>query len=105
MDAENNNPQLTNQTFNYKTTLVSIGAGGCAGMSIDFALYPVDTIKTRIQASSKNIDYQKTALDVSKYRGALTAMLASFPCAGMFWLSYEYSKYQLRGCNNLTFNQ
>ena len=42
---------------------------------------------------------------MSKYRGALSAMLASFPGAGMFWLSYEYSKYQLRGYNSLTFNQ
>ena len=57
MDAENNNPLLTNQTFDYKSTLVSIGAGGLAGMSIDFALFPVDTIKTRIQASSNKIDY------------------------------------------------
>ena len=57
MDAENNNPLLTNQTFDYKSTLVSVCAGGLAGMSIDFALFPVDTIKTRIQASSNKIDY------------------------------------------------
>jgi len=23
-------------------------------------------------------------------------MLASFPCAAMFWCSYEFSKYQLK---------
>ena len=48
MDAESKNPLLTSQTFDYRNTLVSIGAGGCAGMSIDLALFPVDTIKTRI---------------------------------------------------------
>jgi solute carrier family 25 S-adenosylmethionine transporter 26 len=96
MDAENKNPLLTDQTFDKKKTFVSFLAGGCAGISIDFALYPVDSIKTRLQASDTKIDYTKSAKDVSKYRGALSAMIASFPCAGMFWLSYEFSKYQLR---------
>lgn len=33
---------------------------------------------------------------MSKYRGFISAMLASFPCAAMFWCSYEFSKYQLK---------
>jgi solute carrier family 25 S-adenosylmethionine transporter 26 len=64
-----------------------------AGISVDFALFPIDTIKSRLQASSKQIDYMEKAKDVSKYRGFLSAMLASFPCAAMFWVSYEFSKY------------
>ena len=77
-----------------------------AGISVDFALFPIDSIKTRIQASTKNIDYSKKAADVSKYKGFVSAMLASFPCAGMFWLSYEFSKYTLRkNCDFLSFSQ
>ena len=43
-----NNPLLTNTTFNYKDALIAIGAGGISGMSIDVALFPIDSIKTRI---------------------------------------------------------
>ena len=32
---------------------------------------------------------------MSKYRGLASAMMASFPCAALFWLAYEYSKYLL----------
>ena len=76
--------------------LTSIVAGGLAGISVDFALFPVDTIKSRLQASTKTVNYTETAKNVSKYKGFLSAMIASFPCAGMFWVSYEYSKYHLR---------
>ena len=75
---------------------VSILAGGMAGISVDLALFPIDSIKTRLQASTKQVDYTKQAQNVSKYRGFFSAMLASFPCAGVFWMSYEVSKYQLR---------
>jgi hypothetical protein len=33
-------------------------------------------------------------------------MIASFPCAGMFWLSYEFSKFHIRkNCDFLSFSQ
>ena len=51
------NPLLTNHKFDFKNLLVTIGAGGIAGISIDFALYPVTSIITRIQASTKKVDY------------------------------------------------
>ena len=46
--AYNSNPLLTHQKFDYKSTVVSILAGGMAGISVDFALFPVDSIKTRL---------------------------------------------------------
>lgn len=42
------------------------------------------------------MDYTKEAKQVSKYKGFLSAMLASFPCAATFWCTYEYSKFFLR---------
>ena len=42
------NPLLANKKFDYKNLLVTIGAGGLAGISIDFALYPVTSIITRL---------------------------------------------------------
>jgi hypothetical protein len=38
----------------------------------------------------------KESSGVSKFRGLASAMAAAFPCAAMFWLSYEYGKFFLR---------
>ncbi len=48
MSAENINPLLTHQKFKLKEIIVSILAGGTAGMSVDMALFPIDSIKTRL---------------------------------------------------------
>ena len=101
--AEHSNPLLTDQTFSSKNVIVSMLAGGMAGISVDFALFPIDSIKTRLQASTNKIDYTKEAKSVSKYKGFMSAMVASFPCAGMFWMTYEFSKYTLR--HNKVVNQ
>lgn len=73
-------------------SFVDFIAGGVAGMSVDFALFPVDSIKTRIQASTKTRDYTKEAKAVNKFRGFVSSMAASFPCASIFWFTYESSK-------------
>jgi hypothetical protein len=51
------NPLLTNQKFDFKNLIVTIGAGGIAGISIESALYPLTSTITRIQASTKKVDY------------------------------------------------
>ena len=78
-----------------RTFLTAVAAGGIAGTSIDFVLFPIDSIKTRLQATNNNIDFVKKAETVSKFKGLTSAMAASFPCAATFWLSYEFSKYCL----------
>ena len=89
------NPHVVSSIFTYKEFFVSVLAGGLAGTSIDFVLFPIDSIKTRLQASSNKADFVKSSEAVSKFRGLTSAMAASFPCAATFWLSYEYSKYVL----------
>lgn len=81
-----------NRHVSLKTLLVPVFAGGIAGISVDFALFPVDSIKTRLQASTQKKDYAKQARDVSKYKGFISAAAASFPCAATFWFAYESSK-------------
>jgi len=71
-------------------------AGGFAGTSIDLALFPVDSIKTRLQASHHDKNFVQSAQNVSKFKGLASAMAGAFPCAATFWLSYEYSKYLVR---------
>lgn len=96
-----NNPQIVVSNFTFKEFVISASAGGIAGASIDFALFPIDSIKTRLQASSNKTDFVKQAADISKFKGLASAMAASFPCAAVFWLSYEYSKFFL---HNSLFN-
>ena len=81
----------SNNHWTFKSFIVATLAGGIAGTSIDLALFPIDSIKTRMQASNKTSDFTKT--NTSKFRGLASSMAASFPCAATFWLSYEYSKY------------
>ena len=102
MSAEQN-PHVVAPMFTMNTFVTSVLAGGIAGTSIDFALFPIDSIKTRLQASSKNVDFVQSAEAVSKFRGLASAMAASFPCAATFWLSYEFSKYALN-TNSVTGN-
>lgn len=40
------------ETFDYRNIIILILAGGIAGMGVDLALFPVDTIKTRFMAST-----------------------------------------------------
>ncbi len=82
--------------FTAKTFIVATLAGGLAGTSIDLALFPVDSIKTRLQASHQTKNFVESASNVSKFRGLASAMAGAFPCAATFWLSYEYSKYFFR---------
>lgn len=87
------NPQVVTKTFTTKTFFIATLAGGIAGTSIDLVLFPVDSIKTRLQASHSDKNFMKSADGVSKFKGLASAMAGAFPCAATFWLSYEYSKY------------
>jgi solute carrier family 25 (mitochondrial S-adenosylmethionine transporter), member 26 len=68
-----------------------------AGMFVDIVLFPLDTIKTRIQATIKGqkIDYVKKAGNVSKYSGLKSQVFASFPAAAAFFSTYDFTKYIL----------
>jgi solute carrier family 25 S-adenosylmethionine transporter 26 len=53
----------------------SVIAGGLAGCAVDFALFPLDSLKTRIQHGGKGATLSFTNI----YAGLSTSMLASFP--------------------------
>ena len=93
----------THNEINFKKFICSSIAGGTAGISVDFVLFPIDSIKTRLQASTKDKDYTSEAKKVNKFRGFISSMLASFPCAATFWTTYEVSKLLLiNSCKILT---
>ena len=81
--------------INLKKFICSSIAGGTAGISIDFVLFPIDSIKTRLQASTRDKNYTFEAKKVNKFRGFISSMLASFPCAATFWTTYEVMKLSM----------
>lgn len=64
-------------------------AGGIAGTSVDVSLYPIDTLKTRLQSSA---GFQSSGGFRGIYRGLGSAVVGSAPSAALFFLSYESVK-------------
>ncbi|KAJ1898660.1 S-adenosylmethionine transporter [Kickxella alabastrina] len=69
-----------------------LAAGGFAGMAVDTALFPLDTIKTRLQAKAGFI---ASGGFRGIYSGLSSAIIGSSPGAAMFFLTYEQTKAAL----------
>lgn len=70
----------------------SLVAGGVAGASVDLILFPLDTIKTRLQSPQ---GFSKAGGFRGIYAGVPSTAIGSFPNAAAFFLTYEYVKYLL----------
>lgn len=82
--------------------LVSLISGAAAGTSTDIVFFPIDTIKTRLQAKGgffKNGGYHNI------YKGVGSAIIASAPGASLFFITYdsmkEYSKPWIQQFNGM----
>lgn len=65
-------------------------AGGVAGPAVDAAFFPIDTVKTRLQAARGNVHAPARAAGLYAGLGANTA--GSFLSAGAFFAVYETCK-------------
>ncbi|KAM6176349.1 mitochondrial S-adenosylmethionine carrier protein isoform 2-T2 [Erethizon dorsatum] len=72
--------------------VVSLVAGGVAGASVDLILFPLDTIKTRLQSPQ---GFKKAGGFRGIYAGVPSTAIGSFPNAAAFFLTYEYVKWFL----------
>lgn len=72
----------TSPLYNY------IVAGGLAGCAVDFALFPLDAFKTRIQAAQKGVKVSMKR----PYAGLASSLTSSFPSAATFWTTYILAK-------------
>ena len=72
--------------------LAALLSGGMAGTSVDVALFPLDTIKTRLQSSSGFI---KSGGFSGIYKGLSVAAAGSAPGAALFFSTYEMMKHKL----------
>lgn len=70
----------------------SLVAGGVAGVSVDLILFPLDTIKTRLQSPQ---GFKKAGGFRGVYAGVPSAAIGSFPNASAFFITYEYVKSSL----------
>ncbi|CAG9571126.1 unnamed protein product [Danaus chrysippus] len=64
-------------------------AGALAGVSVDVTLYPLDTIKTRLQSQQ---GFYKAGGFRGVYQGLLTVATASMPTTALFFACYEATK-------------
>ncbi|CAG5121284.1 unnamed protein product [Candidula unifasciata] len=73
---------------------VALLAGGAAGTSVDVILFPLDTIKTRLQSEA---GFFKSGGVRGIYSGLLSAALGSAPGAALFFTAYESTKKLFSG--------
>ncbi|GAB5353835.1 hypothetical protein AAMO2058_000068200 [Amorphochlora amoebiformis] len=64
-------------------------AGGIAGTVVDVSLFPIDTLKTRLQSSQ---GFQAAGGFKNVYSGLYAVLLGSAPNAAMFFATYEVTK-------------
>ncbi|XP_038553090.1 S-adenosylmethionine mitochondrial carrier protein isoform X3 [Micropterus salmoides] len=69
--------------------VASLVAGGCAGMCVDLTLFPLDTIKTRLQSQQ---GFYKAGGFRGIYAGVPSAAVGSFPNAAAFFVTYDFTK-------------
>ncbi|XP_013918827.1 PREDICTED: S-adenosylmethionine mitochondrial carrier protein [Thamnophis sirtalis] len=81
--------------------LISLGAGGLAGVCVDLTLFPLDTVKTRLQSPQ---GFKKAGGFRGIYAGVPSAAIGSFPNAAAFFVTYEYTKAVLRTADSPYFS-
>ncbi|OKL59265.1 hypothetical protein UA08_05472 [Talaromyces atroroseus] len=78
-------------------------AGAIAAFTVDFIVYPLDTLKTRIQSPRYRELYIDTATGAARrgvlyrglYQGIWSVVIATIPSSGAFFTTYEGVKYIL----------
>lgn len=71
-------------------------AGGIAGTTVDVVMFPLDTLKTRLQAEG---GFQKAGGFKGVYNGVVATALGAAPGASMFFSAYEGMKPRLQALN------
>jgi solute carrier family 25 S-adenosylmethionine transporter 26 len=77
---------MSSQNPQFTTALLS---GALAGTTVDLSLFPLDTLKTRLQSSS---GFLASGGFSGIYRGVGSAIVGSAPGAALFFCTYESTK-------------
>jgi len=84
--------ELAPRALQQNSLLCCLLAGGVAGFGVDVSLYPLDTVKTRLQAAA---GFRKSGGFKGIYNGLGPAALGSAPASALFFFTYEATKTQL----------
>ncbi|TMW48817.1 hypothetical protein DOY81_006107 [Sarcophaga bullata] len=76
-------------------------AGGVAGMVVDIALFPIDTMKTRLQSER---GFWRSGGFKGIYKGLAPAAAGSAPTAALFFCAYENLKTLISNVTECTKN-
>lgn len=69
--------------------MVKFQAGGVAGIAVDISLFPIDTVKTRLQSER---GFWRSGGFQGVYKGLGPAAAGSAPTAALFFFTYETIK-------------
>ena len=72
---------------------VSLTSGGCAGISVEVSLFPLDTLKTRLQSEG---GIWKSGGFRNIYAGLAPVAVGSAPNAAIFFVTYDIVKLAAR---------
>ncbi|RMZ80351.1 hypothetical protein DV738_g2870, partial [Chaetothyriales sp. CBS 135597] len=84
--------------MSYNSSTDILVAGAVAAVSVDLLVYPLDTLKTRIQSPNYATVYKdasgatRRALFRGLYQGAGSIIAATIPSSGAFFTTYEFLK-------------
>lgn len=67
-------------------------AGAVAGGTVEAILYPLDTIKTRLQAATGGWAAARIGVFRGLYQGMGTSVVGSMPSTAIFFATYEWAK-------------
>ena len=66
-----------------------------SGLLTELVYFPLDSIKTRIQATTKRNDFVKKSKKISKMKGVSVIMIVGVPNTMIFFLFYNKLKQLL----------
>jgi len=89
ISREMSDERANGNTEKQTSFIVSLIAGGLAGTSVDVALFPIDTIKTRLQSPQ---GFRQAGGFNGIYRGLGATAIGSAPGAAIFFSVYESLK-------------
>eukprot|EP01016_Furgasonia_blochmanni_P056565 TRINITY_DN9669_c0_g1_i3.p1 TRINITY_DN9669_c0_g1~~TRINITY_DN9669_c0_g1_i3.p1 ORF type:complete len:286 (-),score=8.43 TRINITY_DN9669_c0_g1_i3:244-1101(-) len=79
-------------TSTHTNFLISCISGALTGVITDISYFPLDSLKTRVQASCPTCNYSQTTRNISSFRGITPIAIISFPSTFLFMFTYEGTK-------------
>ena len=73
---------------------VAVLAGGFASATVDVTIFPLDSLKTRLQAPQ---GFQRAGGTTGLFRGVLAAAVGAVPGGAVFFGAYEYTRHVAQG--------